>query len=126
MIHRRRFSPDLQLRAAALVIVLAFVVLVTGLVVAYMSRTQTDRTVAHASFNETKVDELAASAAEIIISDLRQEIVDGSTSPAPIVGTTALYAPTPEANIVPKRSGNPPPVAGVDGCSGHSGLQPGL
>ncbi len=114
MIHRRRFSPDLQQRAAALVIVLAFVVLVTGLVVAYMSRTQTDRTVAHASFNETKVDELAASAAEIIIGDLRQEIVDGSASPAPIVGTTALYAPTPAANIVPKRSGNPPPVAGVD------------
>ncbi|MDQ3219555.1 MAG: hypothetical protein M3Q26_02235 [Acidobacteriota bacterium] len=115
MIHRRRFSPDLQQRAAALVIVLAFVVLVTGLVVAYMSRTQTDRTVAHASFNETKVDELAASSAEIIIGDLRQEIVNGSTSPAPTVGTTApLYVPTSTANILPKRSGNPAPVSGVD------------
>ncbi len=99
-------------RAAALVIVLAFVVLVTVLVVASLSRTQTDRAVAHGSFNQSKVDQLAASAAEIIIGDLRQEIMDGSTTST--VNGSSLYLPTSSANMVPRRSGNPTPVAGVD------------
>ncbi len=39
-------------RGAALIIVLAFVVLLTGLGIAYLSRTTSDRQVAHSSFNE--------------------------------------------------------------------------
>src|SRR5436305_1402260 len=39
-------------RAAALIIVLAFVVLLTGLAIAYFSRTTSDRPIAHSSFNQ--------------------------------------------------------------------------
>src|SRR6266704_2194506 len=46
-------------RGAALIIVLAFVVLLTGLMVAYLSRTTSDRQVAHSSFNQTKADQVA-------------------------------------------------------------------
>jgi hypothetical protein len=100
--HKR--SPRRE-QGAALIIVLAFVVLVTGLVVAYFSRTTADRQVAHGSFNQSKADQLAASAADIIIGDLRQEIVDGST-PTTINGFTT-YSPNPAANMNPQRSGNP-------------------
>src|SRR6266478_9632276 len=89
-------------RAAALIIVLAFVVLLTGLVLAYFSRTTSDRQVAHSSFNQAKVDQLAASATDQIIGDLRYEIVNGSTSvtlsPTPATGSSTLYIPTSTAN----------------------------
>jgi hypothetical protein len=92
-------------RAAALIIVLAFVVLLTGIVLAYFSRATSDRPVAHASFNQAKADLLAQSAMDNIIGDLRQEIVNGSASPAPTFGSSTLYTPTTNANIVPQRSG---------------------
>src|SRR5256714_11164683 len=91
-------------RAAALIIVLAFVVLLTGLAIAYFSRTTSDRPVAHSSFNQAEVDQLAASAMENIIGDLRQEIVNGST-PTTANGAT-IYLPTSAANMIPQRSGN--------------------
>ena len=84
-------------RGAALIIVLALVVLLTGVGVAYLSRTTSDRQVAHSSFNQSNVDQLAQSAMDSIIGDLRQEIVNGSASPAPTFnanGTTLnLYVP---------------------------------
>ena len=94
--------------AAALIIVLAFVVLLTGLGVAYLSRTTSDRQVAHSSFNQSNVDQLAQSAMDNIIGDLRQEIVDGST--ASTVNGITIYTPTSAANMVPQRSGNPATV----------------
>src|SRR6266481_137371 len=102
-------------RAAALIIVLAFVVLLTGLVLAYFSRTTSDRQVAHSSFNQAKVDQLAASAMDNIIGDLRQEIVNGSTSvtlsPTPATGSSTIYLPTSNANMLPVQS--PKPAAGT-------------
>src|SRR6266481_2210735 len=95
-------------RAAALVIVLAFVVLLTVLVVAYFSRTTGNRQVAHGSFNQSKADQFAASAMNNIIGDLRQEITNGST-PTTVNGAT-IYTPTSAANMIPQRSGN---AAGV-------------
>src|SRR6266436_4083710 len=104
-------------RAAALIIVLAFVVLLTGLVLAYFSRATSDRPVAHSSFHQSKVDQLAQSAMDNVIGDLRQEITNGSASPAPTFGPTAspgpfsLYVPTTSSNILPVRS--PVPAAGT-------------
>src|SRR6266704_501751 len=95
-------------QAAALIIVLAFVVLVTVLAVAYFSRATSDRPVAHSSFNQSKADQVAASAMDLIIGGLRQEI----TGPAPT--PTPPYLPASAANMLPMRSGNPPIVGGVD------------
>src|SRR6266576_1877851 len=95
-------------RGAALIIVLAFVVLLTGVAIAYLSRATSDRQVAHSSFNQSNVDQLAQSAMDNIIGDLRQEIVNGST-PTTANGVT-IYTPTSPANMVPQRSGNPSTV----------------
>lgn len=92
---------------AALVLVLALVVLVTGLVVAYLSRTTSDRSAAHGSFHETKVDQLAQSAVENIIGNLRQEILNGSGSPSPTASPVALFVPTSNTNIVARVSPTP-------------------
>src|SRR5437762_10744173 len=80
-------------RGAALIIVLAFVVLFAGVGVAYLSRTTSDRQVAHSSFKQSDVDQLVQSAVDSVIGDLRQEITNGSTAVAEADGTT-LYTPT--------------------------------
>ncbi len=61
-------------KGAALMIVLALVVLLTGIALAYFSRTTTDRQLAQSSYNDTSADLLARSALDIIVSDLKQEI----------------------------------------------------
>src|SRR3954471_16606513 len=83
---------------AALLIVLAFIVLLGSVVVAYLSRTTADRPLADSSFGNTASDQLARSALAIITADLKQEIVNGSTPPMP------------DGNIVPQRSGNDPSI----------------
>src|SRR6266513_3970517 len=91
-------------RGVALIIVLAFVVLLTGLGVAYLSRTTSDRQVAHSSFNQSTVDQLAQSAMDNVIGDLRQEILNGSGSPSPTASPVILFVPTSNANMVPMRN----------------------
>lgn len=93
---------------AALVIVLAFVVLLAGVVTAYLARARTERQLAHGSFNQGKADQLALSALGIVIGDLKQEIVNGSTSAT--VNHVTLYTPTAAANVLPQRSGAPDPI----------------
>lgn len=90
---------------AALVIVLAFVVLLAGVVAAYLARTSIERQLAHGSFNQSKADQLARSALGIVVGDLKQEIANGSTSTT--VNHITLYTPTAAANVLPQRSGGP-------------------
>src|SRR5437016_6297444 len=97
-------------RAAALIIVLAFVVLLTGLALAYFSSTTTDRQLAHSSYNDTSADLLARSALDIVIGDFKQEMVNGSMNPAPISGA---LVPSPSPNVVPRRNVNGDPTTGV-------------
>ena len=88
-----RRVPAQSRHGAALIIVLAFVVLLTVLTVAYFSQTVTDRQIAHSSFNQSNADQLAASAVGIILGDFRQEILAGSASPAPSFGPTSSPGP---------------------------------
>src|ERR1700730_5551349 len=92
---------------AALIIVLAFVVLLLALVLAYFSRTVTDRQVAQSSFRQTNADQLALTAADVIVADLKQEITDSNFSTATPVGSSTIYIPNAPANMVPVKSGNP-------------------
>ena len=92
-------------RGAALLIVLAIVVLLTGVSIAYLSRTTSDRQVAHSSFHQSKVDGLAQSAMDLIIGDLQQEIANGSTAISEPDGST-VYTPTVAANMVPQHRAN--------------------
>lgn len=92
----------------ALVIVLAFLVLLTGLAVAFFSRALTERQVSNSSAAQTKADIIAHSATSMILGDLKQEIVNGSTSastsPAPSV---TIYTPTSNLYMIPQQSGVP-------------------
>ena len=98
MIYRLlQLSSRTRENAVALLIVLAFLVLLAGMLVAYLSRTGTDRQVAHTSFNDAKSDQLARSALDIIVADFKQEIANGGI-------------PATNANIGPQRS--PKPVSG--------------
>ena len=96
-------------RGAALIIILAFVVLLTGLALAYLSRTTSDRQVAHSSFNQSNVDQLAQSAMDNIIGDLRQEVLNGSGSPSPTASPVTLFVPTSNANMVAMHKPTPTP-----------------
>jgi hypothetical protein len=81
------------------------VVLFTGLGIAYLTRTTGDRQVAHSSFHQTKVDGLAQSAMDLVIGDLQQEIVNGSTAIGQPDGST-VYTATNAANMVPQHRAN--------------------
>lgn len=89
--HHSRYGAS---KGAALIIVLALVVIATGLSLAYFSRTTTDRQLAHSSYNDTSADLLARSALDITVSDLKQEIASNPT--------------ITQANIQPLRYGVPP------------------
>src|SRR2546423_1066332 len=89
--------PRRDTAGAAIIIVLAFVVLLTAMVIAYLSRTSMGRQIAHGDFNDAKSDELARSALDIVVADFKEEIGNGT--------------PITNANIVPQR--NPMPVAGT-------------
>src|SRR5438876_3554029 len=95
-------SRDPSNKAAALIIVLALVVLLTGLALAYFSSTTTDRQLAQSSYNDTSADLLARSALDIVVGDFKQEIVNGSNSI--VVSGTTIYIPAATPNVVPQRN----------------------
>ena len=80
----------------ALIIVLAFVVLLTAVIVAFFSRAMNDRGISNNSANQTKADLFAQGAANSIIGNLKQEIVLSSSNSTPITAggvTTTIYNP---------------------------------
>jgi hypothetical protein len=79
-------------KGAALMIVLAFVVLLTGLALAYFSRTTTDRQLAQSSYNDTSADLLARSALDIVVSDFKQWLI---AHPTPTPGSPYYITPVP-------------------------------
>jgi hypothetical protein len=72
-------SRDRSPKGAALMIILAFVVLLTGLTLAYFSRASTDRQLAQSSYSDTNAALLARSALDIILGDFKQEIINNPT-----------------------------------------------
>jgi hypothetical protein len=95
-------------RGLALIITLAAVVLLTALVLAFFSRANLNRQIAFSSSNLIKVDQMARSAEELIIGELRQEIVSADNSNALSGGNTSysvIYQPKSPKNISPLRSG---------------------
>src|SRR5690349_6260291 len=85
-------------KGAALIIVLAFVVLVTALAVAHFSRTATDRQLAQSSYNDTSADLLARSALDVTVSDLKQEIATNTPVTATNIQPARYPAGIPNDN----------------------------
>lgn len=88
-------------QGVALVLVLCFLLLLTGLVVAFLTRAMTQRQVADTNASGTKAELLAGTAMDNIADDLRQEVISKSTISGS--GTTAIYVPLSATNAVPAR-----------------------
>ncbi len=86
----------------ALIVVLAFTVLITTVVIATYSRTTAMRRVSFSSCQQAQACELARSALDILVSELRQEIVNGSSLETS--GRCTLYVATSPGNLVPQRN----------------------
>src|SRR2546429_9779339 len=80
-------------QGVALIIVLAFIVLLTGLSLVYFSHTASDRQLAKASFHDTSAELLAHSALDIILSSLKREIITAGLN-------------VTQGNVQPQRSGD--------------------
>ena len=68
---------------AVLLLVLAFLVLLSGLVLAYFVRTTSDRQLASNSTDNLVADILARSALDVVVGDFKQEIINGSSGSPP-------------------------------------------
>jgi len=86
----------------ALVLVLAFVLLVLTVALAFFSNSVLQRQISTSSANQGKVDLFAQGALDTTIGDLKQEIIAGSTTPPIAPG---VYWPLTTANMVPTRVG---------------------
>src|SRR5467141_88647 len=89
------YSRDGASKGAALMIVLAFVVLLVGLALAYFSRTTTDSQLAQSSYNDTSADLLARSALDIVVNDFKQEIINNPTITRGNIQPSPYPIPTP-------------------------------
>jgi hypothetical protein len=79
--------------------VLCFVVLLVGLVVAYFSRVITERQVSNVSASDAKVELLGDSALDVVIGDLKNEIVSNSSTNG--IVSNAIYIPLSGTNAIP-------------------------
>jgi len=94
------------------VVVLALVVLLTGLVVTYFSRSMWDRQMSNSSLHQALADDLARSALDIVTGDLKQEMAEGSMDNKATVDDVTIYTPDKPEYIVPVRNTptNPTPA----------------
>lgn len=92
-------------RGSALVIMLAFLVLLTVVVLAFYSRAMLDRQIAESTTSQTVVNAFADSATEVVVGNLRAEMFATSTK-VTTNGATILF-PLHVSNAVPARFGVP-------------------
>ncbi len=106
-VHLR--PPDAARRAVALVVVLSFLVLITGVVLAFFSLSILQHQVSHSSASLTSVELFARGALNATVGDVQQEIVDGSSTPTPYptpaAGYPVIYIPNSAVNAEPALSG---------------------
>ena len=111
---------------AALIIILAFMVMLLGLLIAFFSRTTLQQQVSQSSSTQVSTDVLARGAVESIVGDLLQEITVGSR--VTTIGTNTLYYPATNSNMVPSLSGFTPATAwtnvGLENILKVSGTNP--
>ena len=114
------YSRDSSSKGASLMIVLAFVVLLTGLALAYFSRAGTDRQLAQSSFNDTNSDLLARSALDIVVSDFKQEIINNPTVNSANIQPTR-YGDASIANLI-RRSFSGDPTGRTSSVNSRTGV----
>ncbi|XHR31103.1 MAG: hypothetical protein ACFUZC_11210 [Chthoniobacteraceae bacterium] len=89
---------------SALVIILSALILVSAIIVAYISQSTASRNVSFSSAGQYNADCAAQTGLDIIVADLRSEIVAGST--ASTSGSVSIYQPNSNFTAVPFRVGD--------------------
>ncbi len=79
------------------------IVLITFAVVAYFSKATTNRRIESASGSAVRADILARTASEIVLSDLRSEIIGGSSINQPTTRQMPIYTPSDPQKMTPSR-----------------------
>ncbi len=100
--------PSHRQAGSALVIVLSLVFLLTGVLVAFLSRSILDQQIASCSASQAQTDILAKGALEIVIGDIRQEIAAGSkpdTAGVYTAGGVRIFVPSSNQTAVPFATG---------------------
>lgn len=92
-------------RGAALIIILSFVVLLTGLVLAYFSFSILQLQISSASANQSIVGIFAQGAVNVIVNDLKREITEATRSDQVTAGARQVYFPKLPEHAVPARVG---------------------
>jgi hypothetical protein len=87
----------------ALVVILVFLVLLSGLVLAFFSRATADRQLSQRYADTVDTKLLAQGAVNMILGDLKQEISAGSTNVS--IGSSTLTYPASAQSAVPSRVG---------------------
>jgi hypothetical protein len=87
-----------------LIIVMALVVLLSGMIIAFFSQATQDRKIANTSSKFSVTDLFAQGAVETLLGDLKEEIAAGS-SEFPFANKAATYLPRSEEAVVPSLSG---------------------
>jgi hypothetical protein len=115
---------SLSNQGAALIIVLGFLVLLVGVVVAFFVKATNDRQIADSSASQTKVEILARGAIDTLIGDLKQEIADGSTAVTNVSGTVTniIYFPYIYIGTVNTYTNVVPVLVGSSGTNGLQNL----
>jgi len=110
---RRFFFLGQPRKGVALVLVLAFVVLLASIIVAFFSRVQSEQQISRSSANQAKVKLLADGAVDTVVGNVKQEIVTASTSSTPAPGVM-IYTPKLPKDMVPARDSNLNGAAGLE------------
>lgn len=84
--------PRPRISGFALIVVLAFLVLITGLVLAFFSRAISNRQVSAHSANSIRSERLARGAVDTVLGDLKQEIAAGSSGVVSEISEGTLFA----------------------------------
>ena len=87
----------------ALVLSLALIVLISFAVVAYFSRTVATRQIQSATASASQAEILARGAAEMVVSDLKTEILAGSEINQPQTTDPPIFRPSDPSKAVPSR-----------------------
>ncbi len=99
LIRKRKSQPA----GTALVIVLTFLIILSGMVIAFMEFSKWDLQTSQASARQLQSQEIALGGADAVASLLLTEIDDDANSERDTVSNVTLYRPKTDANLFPER-----------------------
>lgn len=114
-------------RAVVLIVTLSFVALLTIVIVAFFSRSQSNRQIAFSATSQQKAEVLAHSAIDVIVGEIRDEItLPAANSDITTASGVTTYLPKTTADAMPEKVGVSSPTGPIIKVSASGvGVRPG-